>query len=580
MRQLWRLRRYFWRYKWAFFIGLLFLIAVDYIQLIPPKIIGEAVDKLGETTPDAELPALLVKMALMIAALWAGVVVTRFFWRFFIIGASLKIERDLRDDYYNHVIKLPAPFFNRRRTGDLMALATNDIVSIRSAMGDGFVIFMDVFIMSILTLSMMLEINPEVTLYAFIPLPLVSIMFFIFGPIIHRLFLRVQTSFADLTTRVEENASGTAVVRAYVQEEGEKNRFETANNDLRDKTLRFVLIDGSFHASMVLLPSLGFVILLMCGGSAVLRGEMTLGDFIAMNIYIGVLVWPMMAMGWVFNLFQRAGASIKRLYEVMDEKKEDRGGKCDFVIGPPVEIKNLTFTYPDACVPALQDVSISIPEGRTIAIMGRTGSGKSTLVNVLTRLYDPPRRTVFLSGRDILDIPREAIRNQFGVAPQEAFLFSDSIRRNIAFAKPGIAEAEIMRVAKTAHIHQDVMNFPDRFDTVIGERGVTLSGGQRQRTSIARAFLAGRNIIILDDPLSAVDTITEAGILESLRAEKSGKTLVMITNRVNAAAIADRIYVLDHGRVIEEGTESELLAKGGLFKTIYEIQKYEERIEK
>lgn len=574
MRELWKLRKYIWRYKWMYLTGLLMLTGVDYIQLLVPKIISRAITGLEAKSLDS---AALLELALTVIAIWVGVGGFRFGWRYCVFGSAMKVERDLRRDFYGKVIRLPVEFFTRNRTGDLLALSSNDMLAVRRATGDGLIILGDVFILTGLTLMMMGNIDLKLTLFVFIPLPLISLMFLFFGPIIHRLFLRVQDSFGALTTRTEENITGVRVVRSYVQEEWEKKKFEKFNVDYRDKNLKMVVVDGLFHSLMFLLPSVSFALLLIFGGPMVVKGTLSLGDFVAMNLYVGILVWPMIAIGWVFNLFQRGGASIKRIWKVMEENIEF---KCvekepDGDIDAPIEFRDVRFAYPNSDAHALRGLTLSINKGDTVAIMGKTGSGKSTLINLLTRMFDPPRGTVKVGGSDILDLPKDKLRALFSVAPQESFLFTDSIWRNIAFANAQSEKKEIARVARSAHIYDDIMTLPYNFETIVGERGVNLSGGQRQRTSIARAFMASRKVIVLDDSLSAVDTVTEAAILESLRKEKEGRTLIVITHRVNAARLADKIYMLEGGKVLEEGTFDELLKKDGLFKDIHDRQQLE-----
>jgi ATP-binding cassette subfamily B protein len=573
---MWKIKKYFLKYKGAFLAGFLCNALVNVFQLIPPELIRRAVNGLKKDRIDSSG---LLLLGLLVVCSYVGVAFTRFGWRYFLLGTSCKVERDIRDDFYRHVIRLPAGFFMDRRTGDLMALSSNDMVAVRHALAFGLMTFADVIVYMVGALYMMFSIHPVVTLYVLLPLPVISVVFLVFGRVIHRLFAKVQESFASLTTRTEENITGIRVVRAYVQEKGEEDKFALANRDYREKNMRLVTLDGVFEALLHFLPSSSFAILVIVGGAKVVCGEMMIGDFIAMNMYLGILIWPMMAIGWVYNLIQRAGASIKRIWKVFDEPDEFEDIPSAGALDAPIEFRDLTFTYPGASTPALRGLTLRIGRHETVAVMGRTGSGKTTLVNVLTRLYDPPRGTVFVCGKDVLDIPKQELRVLFGVATQESFLFSDTISRNIAFAASGTGAEEIAAAARSARICDDIMDMPDKFDTVVGERGINLSGGQRQRTSIARALAARRRIVVFDDPLSAVDTVTERAILDNLRREKTGRTMLLITHRVNAARLADRIVVLDYGRVAEEGTEDDLLAAGGIYKDIFERQKLEAELE-
>jgi len=569
MKQILWLRQYLAKYRYPIAFGILALICVDVCQLAIPYAIKRAIDSLTMGTATGRS---LFLNGLFLLLIVTGIWIFRFGWRYYIIGSAHRTERDLRDRFYDHVIRLPLIFFQKKRIGDFMAISSNDIVAVRHALGEGILICADMIIMSIGAFYCMTRINVELTLYAFMPAPFIIVLFVTLGPVIHRLFRNVQDSFGRLTACVEETISGNRVVKAYVQEKGENAKFRVFNEDYRDKNMRLVRTDALFHSFMFFLPSLSYFLVLLVGGSKAIRGEISVGDFVAANMYVWQLVWPMIAIGWIFNLFQRAGASIKRIREVLEQPDEFEGDGPSVHLDVPIEIRNLNFIYPGSETAALRNFTLTLRRGETVALMGRTGSGKSTLVNILTRLYDPPRGTVFIGGRDVLDIPKKELRLFFGVAPQEAFLFTDTIKKNISFGISDAEDDQIVRVAKSAQIYNDIVNLPQNFDTLVGERGVTLSGGQRQRASLARAILTRRKVIVLDDSFSAVDVLTEKRILESLKKEKEGRTVLVITHRVNVAQMADRIVVMEKGAVADQGTEEELLSREGFYKEVFEHQ--------
>ena len=569
-----RLIGYLLRYKWTFAVGFVFLVTTTVTTLIVPQVIKLGVDGIERGHSSSSDLLWLAGALLGLAVVRA---IARFFYRVLLFGASRKIERDLRRDLYEHTIRLPIEFFGERRVGELMAISSNDIEAVRRMLGWGVLITFDTLILVVGTVYMMWNLSPEVTLYAVLPMPFVTVFFMFVGPHIKTRFRRVQESFAALTVDVEESITGVRVLKAYVQEDGRQKQFDSANRSYLSTNMKMVTLDGLFQGVMALLPSLSLAVILYFGAPQVMRGELTLGAFLAIILYAGEMRWPIRFFGAIFNMIQRGRASVARIWDIFGEKTEfgDEAAPANGKVESLIRICDLSFSYPGYSAQALNELTLDVAEGETIALMGRTGSGKSTIISLLLRLYDPPPGTVFLDGIDILDIPKDEVRALFATAPQDAFLFTDSIRGNISFTAEDPVDEELVRVAAAVHLHEDVMQMPDQYSTVVGERGVTLSGGQRQRASLARAFLAGREILLLDDPLSAVDTVTEVGILKSIDSERSDRTVLLVTNRVNAARMADRIVVLDGGRIIEQGTEEELLKAGGTYAEIYERQQLE-----
>ncbi len=557
-------------YKWYVLAGVIALTITDGLSLLIPNIIRHAVDSIARGTATGRL---LFIYGLEILGISLVMGILRFLWRYFIIGSSRKAEMDLRRNLFVHLLKLPISFFRERKTGDLMAHATNDVDAVRMAVGIGLVGLFDGSVMMVMTLVAMLLISVRLTLYAVIPMPFLAVIVLGFGRSIHSRFRRVQDSFSTLTERVREAVSGIRIIKAFVQEEGEEKHFDKYNRDYVQKNIDFLKVYSLFHPTIALFASLALAILLLLGGKDVIYGEISLGDFVAFSVYIGMLVWPMIAIGWVTNLFQRAMASYDRIEGILSVEpiREPRDG-IEKPIEGQISIRKLTFGY-GAHKPVLKDIEFELEPGMRLGITGRTGSGKSTLVKVIARLYDPPAGTVFIDGIDILRYRFKVLRDAIGVVPQDSFLFSATIRENIAFAVPDAPMERIEWAAKVAGIYDEIVEFPDGFDTVVGERGVTLSGGQKQRIALARTLLLDPRILILDDALSAVDAQKEAEILERLRDVMKGRTSIVISHRVVAIEDSDLILVLDGGRITEHGTHDELMKLNGYYAKLYRMQK-------
>lgn len=553
------------------------------IQTIVPKLLGSLTDRFAAGTLDTK--ALLSYIAAILAA--SGLIaVGRYFWRMYVIGTSRIIAYELRNYLYNHLQTLSARFYTQHKTGDLMAHATNDINAIRMALGRGIVNTVDSIFLSVLTVTIMLRtIDWRLTVLAFIPLPLLVVLSFGFGRAIHRRFRRVQNAFSRLTDCVTENFAGIRVIKSFVQEKHEARKFRKVNQHYFDENIRLVRVWALFHPLIQLVGTISFLVVLILGGRMVMYGEISLGDFVAFNSYLWLLIRPMIGFGGIVNIWQRGKASLDRLNDLFSARPEvfdespDPTEELD--IRGDIEIRNLTFSYEKDQPPVLKDINLHIPAGSTLAIVGRTGAGKSTLVNLLLRLYNPPRGTVFIDGRDIRQLPLQKLRTAIGYVPQDTFLFSTTLKDNIGFGltEEELAKTDVSRAASIAQVHNDILEFPEQYETIIGERGTTLSGGQKQRVAIARALIKNPKILILDDSLSAVDTNTEEKILSELKVFTRSRTTIIISHRISTVKHADQIIVIDEGRIVEQGTHAELLAQGGLYKDIYEKQLLQEELQ-
>ncbi len=547
------------------------LLVVDGAQILIPLVIRKAVDKLATgvvSFKDLLFYALFIIMLAMIIAIF------RFFWRWFIIRTGRLIEERIRNELYNHILKLPARFFMRVKTGNLMAHATNDLDAVRMASSLGVVATTDIIIISTFSLIAMISISPLLTLYAMIPMPLLSFVVLRFGKLIHKRFEAVQHAFSVLTETVREYVSGIRVIKAFSQEKGAVEEFSKINSDFVKTNMKLVKIFGLFHPLIMFFATLTTAITLFAGGKDVILNRITIGEFVAFNYYLGMMVWPMIAIGWATNIVQRGAASMKRIKKIMSEPPEVTGSVKKEIRGD-IEFKSLSFSYDGE--PVLKNISFSLKKGMKLGIMGRTGSGKSTLVLLIPGIYKPPPGTVFIDGVDVNDYSLLHLRKSIGYVPQDGFLFSATIKENIAFGRDA-SDEEIIKVSRIAGIHDEIMEFPDGYDTVIGERGITLSGGQKQRIAIARALLVDPAILILDDALSQVDSETESLILSNLREFMETRTSIVISHRVSAVMDSDLILVLDNGEIVEAGTHEELLKLQGIYYDFYEMQRFEELI--
>jgi len=594
------LRRY-WR---GLALGTLCVLLTQGIAVQYPRVIEHAIDDLRVSVNHRNLAV----YALLIIGIFLVKGVFQFLTRYVVIGISRDIEFDLRNDLFAHLERLSYSYYQRNRTGDIMARATNDLNAVRNLLGPAVMYSANTIVITVFALFYMVRLSPKLTLFAFLPLPVASIIIQYFGRRIHERFERIQAMFSDISARAQENFSGARVIRAYVQERAEIAAFEKANEEYIRRSLGLVRLMGMLWPSLELMLGAAIVIVLWLGGREVILGRMSVGQFVAYLQYMGLLMWPVIALGWVINIFQRGTASLRRINEIFQTKPEiaDQPGlepaasyeprttskpveaiaaatassprleTRDSQLTGEIEFCNLNFAYNG--VPVLHDINLRIPAGSSLAIVGPTGSGKTTLVNLIPRIYDAAHGSVLIDGRPIREFSLDALRHNIGFVPQETFLFSDTIRDNIAF---GVTEAtldQIKSAAEAANIAHDIESFPESYNTTVGERGITLSGGQKQRTAIARALLRNPRILVLDDALSSVDTHTEDKILNHLRDVMTGRTTIFISHRVSTVRNADRIAVLHQGRIVELGTHDELLSLNGYYTDLYNKQLLEEEL--
>lgn len=575
-----RLKDFFKENKWSYIFGIGWLLIIDLVQLLVPQILRKVTNLLQDGLLDAKG---LLKYSLLV--LFTGVLIAfgRYFWRIYIFGTSRKMEYYLRDKLFGHLLTLSPNYYNTHKTGDLMALATNDINAVRFASGQGIMMAVDATFLTILSMIMMAKTtNIKLTLIALITLPFIAFTVNKFGKVIYKRFISVQEAFANLTDTTQENFAGIRVIKSFVQEDLTLDEFTAVNKDNLNKNLELVRFSGVFHPLIQFVSSISFLIVIVYGGKLVMLDTISLGDFIAFNNYLGLLIWPMMAVGWVINVLQRGVASMERLNEILDEEAEIIDAENTISLKNPkgkIEFREMEFKYPNATEAVLKDINFTLEPGETLAIVGRTGSGKTTLINLLLRLYDIERGEILIDNINIKDISLKDLRENIAYVPQDNFLFSSTIKENIGFAfDTELSDEEVFAAAKAAQVYDNIIEFPKGFDTILGERGVTLSGGQKQRVSIARALAKDAPILILDDSLSSVDTETEEKILNNLEKLTNKKTLIIISHRISTVQNADQIIVLDEGKIIEKGNHESLLKNKGLYNYLYEKQLLEEKI--
>lgn len=565
---------YLKRYRWGLVAGTFCVLFSNGAWILLPKIIGNAAESLEADVTRHKL--LVFALEVLLVAALRGIFL--FLTRWVVIGISRDIEFDLRNDLFEHLETLSYSYYQRVRTGDIMARCTNDLNAVRMLLGPAIMYSANTLVFTAGALSFMIAISPRLTFYAFLPLPVVSVVIQTFGRKIHERFEKIQAMFSDISARAQENFSGVRVIRAYVQEEAEISLFEDANKEYIKRSLKLVRLMGMLWPTLELMLGLALVLVLWIGGREVLLGRMNIGGFTSFNLYMMQLTFPVIALGWVVNIFQRGTASLGRLNEILLEKPEISDGPQASVrdIDGEIEFRGLNFAYNG--VPILQDLNLRIPAGSSLAIVGPTGSGKTTLVSLIPRIYDAEPGMVLIDGRPIREFEIASLRKNIGFVPQETFLFSDRIRENIALGVESATDEEIHNAAEAANIATDVESFPEQYRTAVGERGITLSGGQKQRAAIARALIRNPRILILDDALSSVDTQTEDKILNHLRGVMQGRTTIFISHRVSTVRNADRIAVLHNGRIVELGDHNELLALNGYYTDLYNKQLLEEEL--
>ncbi len=574
------LLRYFRKYKWGYILGIFFLLFIDVVQLYIPQILKYFANDYQRGVLTMKLAT---KYALLTIATGLMVAVARYFWRNYIIGNSMRVDYDLRKDFFWKLTSLSQNFFNTHKTGDLMSLATNDINAVRMTLGQGIIMFIDSTFLLILNFVMMIATtNVLFASKVLFTIPLIILLVTRFGGVIHSRFKAVQAQYGKITTRAQENFSGIRIIKAFDQEEENKKLFIEENLKYYDKNIELAKMQSFFNPFIQVLSNLSYLFLLFFGAKEVMQGTMLLGDFIAFNAYLGLMMWPARALGMVIVFMQRGAASMDRLNNIFNTEPEIVDAKDAIDLKDTkgeVEFKNVSFKYAEDLPYALKDISFKISPGKTLAILGRTGSGKSSIVNVMLRLYEVNQGQILIDGHDIKDIKLNSLRENISYVPQDDFLFSKTVKENIEFHyEHELDDETIEKYAKIAGVYDDIMDFKDGFDTILGERGVTLSGGQKQRVSIARALAKEKNILIMDDSLSAVDTETEEKILQNLNRDERGTSKIIISHRVSTIKDADEILFIEDGAIVERGTHDELIKLNGRYNKLYEDQLLEQKI--
>ena len=571
---------YMRRYRRGFLLGGFFAVCSNTIWVLFPEAIRRAVD---DMTKHLSYKGILFYAGILVAvALSKGIFL--FLTRWVLIGISREIEYDLRNDLFRVLEQQSPSYFQENRTGDIMARATNDLNAVRMLLGPAIMYSANTLLFTVGALAFMIRISPWLTLLAFVPLPAASILVQYFGRKIHERFERIQAMYSDISAQVQENVAGARLVRAFAQEGAEISAFERANAEYVRRALRLVRLMGMLWPTLEFMLGLSLVVVLLVGGHQVVNAKISVGAFVAFTTYMVMLTWPVIALGWVVNLVQRGTASVTRIHEILiaepsisDATLPTTGAVVTEIRGD-IEFRNLSFTYDNSTAPVLRDINLRIPAGSSFAIVGPTGSGKTTLVRLIPRLLEAQRGMLLVDGRSVMDYPLANLRGSIGFVPQETFLFSESIRENVAFGAPSATEQEILDAAATAHIRDEILEFPKGFDTLVGERGITLSGGQKQRTAIARALVRDPRILILDDALSSVDTFTEERILQGLAEAMRDRTTIFISHRVSTVRHADQIAVLVDGSIVELGTHDELVSRNGYYTQLHEKQMLEEEL--
>jgi ATP-binding cassette, subfamily B, multidrug efflux pump len=578
LRDLAPLFSYMRRYRWGYIWGTLACIATNIAAVQGPQILRKAIDELERGVTRERI----VFLAGVFVAIYLVKGVFLYAQRWILIGISREIEFDLRNDLFLQLERQDASFYQKYRTGDIMARMTNDLNAVRMLLGPALMYSANTVFFTVGALYYLLRISPWLTLVAWAPMPLASILVQYFGRKIHDRFEKIQESFSEISSQAQENYTGARLVRAFGREQSQMSLFEKLNRQYISRALGLVQLMGMLWPTLEFILGIAMIITLLVGGHEVIAHRITPGEFLAFNTYMILLIWPIIAVGWVVNLFQRGTASVKRIDELLhaqpgiDDRKADPAIPANLVLQGEIEFRHLSFSYGET--PVLHNISLKIPAGSSLAVVGPTGSGKSTLVSLISRLYEAPENSLFIDGRPIRHYPLEVLRRNMGVVPQETFLFSETIGENVAFGSPNASEADLLDAAETAHIRREFEDFPQGFQTMVGERGMTLSGGQKQRSAIARALLRHPAILILDDALASVDTYTEERILSGLRTYTTTATTILISHRVSTVRNADQIAVLDRGRIVEIGRHEDLLAREGYYASLCQKQQLEEEL--
>lgn len=567
--------RLFLHYPGRLSIGLVCLLLVDLGQFVVPLIVRSVIDGITARTVNT---AWLGQQAMWLLGLALAIAFLRFWWRYCIFSASRLAEQMLRETIYTHAQALPYHDLTTTPTGEVMALATNDVESVRQLLAMGFVAGFDALLFALVGIGAIVWLDAEIALWVVLPLPMLAVLMTFSMASVFRRWDAVQASFEDMTERARESIAGIRIVKTFAQEEGEARRFAASSTDYFTKYMRYIAMDIFFHPATMLLTGACIALLLVFGGMRVVDGRLSVGTFVAISSYLAMLTWPMIAIGWLFTMYQRASASMARINAFLQRPRqtEQPGVRALRPCGAAIEVRDLSFCYPDNPTPALRGVSFDIAAGGSLGLVGEVGCGKSTLTRLLTRLYDPPAGSIFIDGQDLLDLDLRSLRQSIAIVPQEAFLFSDTIAANLNLGHEAATDLERETAVVQVALHDEVARFPKAYDTLLGERGVTLSGGQRQRLCLARALLKPAPILILDDTLAAVDADAERHILAALKVVRRHRTLLVISHRISAVRELDRILVLQQGRVVETGTHRQLFEQDGLYRHLAELQELEE----
>jgi ATP-binding cassette, subfamily B, multidrug efflux pump len=570
---------FFKQEKSSYLTGILILVIVALLELVPPKVIGIVIDHIKDKTMTSQILAKWVMVLLLVAG---TLYVLRYIWRILIFGSAVKLSRQLRNDLYAHFTKMSPAFYQRKRVGDLMAHATNDLQAIQQTAGAGVLTLVDSLTLGGFVLAAMaLTISWKLTLISLIPMPLMAIATKQYGTLLHKRFLKAQEAFSSLNDKVQESISGIKVIKTFGYEKEDIETFRKQSDEVVKDNMAVAKIDALFDPTISLIVGISFFLAIAFGSQMVLAEELTLGELVSFTTYLGILIWPMLAFGWLFNIVERGRASYDRVRSLLAEK-EDIQEKENAIQTPPtgdITYQLYEFTYPNETTPVLKNIHFTLKRGETLGIVGKTGAGKTTLLKLLIREFAQYDGKIMFGGHEISEYSLRALRSSIGYVPQDHFLFSATVKENIAFACPNASDEEIVKAAQLANIHEDICQFADGYETIVGERGVSLSGGQKQRISIARALLMNPEVLILDDSLSAVDAKTEERILAALRENRIGKTTIITSHRLSAIQHADLIIVVDNGEIVQMGTHEGLMNEQGWYRDMYRRQQLESLVE-